>query len=409
MSLPLMDYKVTHVYHKNWFSKARVVINRGGTRSSKTYSICQQLIHWLCFGEIRNGHFLMEGRVSVFRKYRATSKVTVMREFEAIIAEYGLGKYIKKTKGNLNFTFKNRVVEFMGADDLAKVHGYKANVVYMNEADELDYNTFRQLDFRCTDFMIIDLNPKDPYTWINTKLEKKRARTKGDVETIVSTYKDNPYLTAAQISSIEYTKTEDPDYWNVYGLGQYGKVFGLVIPEIKIVAEMPDQLKYKGAGMDFGFNDPTTLIEGGVLNRKDLFLDEWLHASYMKTNDIDVTLRVMEFPRRELLIQADSANPGMIAELKDRRFKIQGVKKGAGSLLYGINLLNQYNIHVTERSANLIKEQTKYVYKVGKDGSLTNEPVDAWNHCWDGARYYGRGNLKPIVPINKRGQRHGTV
>ncbi|MEL6274588.1 MAG: hypothetical protein AAFU03_05775, partial [Bacteroidota bacterium] len=87
-------------------------------------------------------------------------------------------------------------------------------------------------------------------------------------------------------------------------------------------------------------------------------------------------------------------------------YNLREVRKGPGSIAYGLELLNQYNIHITERSIEMLEEQKKYAYKKHKRGDrvgqLTNEPIDAYNHCWDGARYYAMEMLKPIRRMRKR-------
>jgi len=87
------------------------------------------------------------------------------------------------------------MVEFFGADNEQKLRGSTRNILYCNEANELAWDLeFFQLMIRTTDKIIIDFNPDDEDIWINTELEQKRSIEVGDVEVIVSTYKDNPFL-----------------------------------------------------------------------------------------------------------------------------------------------------------------------------------------------------------------------
>ena len=67
----------------------------------------------------------------------------------------------------------------------------------------------------------MDFNPDDEDVWINTDLEQQRAITEGDVNVIVSTYKDNPFLDQSIVREIERLKAVDPMYYQIYGLGQY--------------------------------------------------------------------------------------------------------------------------------------------------------------------------------------------
>jgi len=64
--------------------------------------------------------------------------------------------------------------------------------------------------------VFLDFNPDDEYIWIKTELEDKRRLEEKDVRVIVSTYKDNPYLSPEEIKEIERLEKTDPVYWNIY-------------------------------------------------------------------------------------------------------------------------------------------------------------------------------------------------
>ena len=219
--MPSYEFYTTGTFNRNWISEKRIVINRGGTRSGKTFSICQQIAMWLMTGQIRDGQIIEKGTASIVRKNKTTVTATVLRDFEYILKEYGYYQHVTHNKTNRTYSFDGRMVEMFGADDEQKLRGYKSDILYVNEANELNYHKeFLQLRLRTKELIIIDFNPSDPYTWIKTELEDKRAHIKGDVETIVSTYKDNSTLTDQQIAEIEYLKETDPTLWHVYGLGE---------------------------------------------------------------------------------------------------------------------------------------------------------------------------------------------
>ena len=118
-----------------------------------------------------------------------------MRDFEEILYKHELYELVDHSKSEFTYSYHNRMVEFFSADNEQKVRGRKRNILICNEGNELNYkDEFYQLLFRTSDKIFIDFNPDDPTTWINTKLEQQRAEDKGDVEVIVSTYKDNTFL-----------------------------------------------------------------------------------------------------------------------------------------------------------------------------------------------------------------------
>lgn len=392
-----MNVKATHTYLQNWQTTKKIVVNRGGTRSGKTYSLCQMIMVWLLTGQIREGQSIPSGTCSVVRKYSTTITKTVQRDFHDILSEYKVLGLIEFNKTNRTYKYQDRMVEFFGADDQQKIRGYKANILFCNEVNELGYKTeFSQLLFRTTDVIFMDFNPSDPFVWVNEEIEQKRSAEKKDVEVIVSTYKDNPFINKAQKQEIEYLQYSDPELWKVYGLGEYGKVEGLVIPNITLIDEMPDDLRKVGGGMDFGFsNDPTAFYLCGIKNNREtkvteLYLDEQIYETGLTDSDL---IKIMKGTPKNLRIYADSAQPSTIEEIRRAGYNIAPVTKFKDSLKHGLQIMKRTRIFVTKRSIGMIKEQKQYKYKMLANGKYDNTPIDAYNHAMDAVRYYCLMNL----------------
>ncbi|MHA2096940.1 MAG: phage terminase large subunit, partial [Candidatus Hodarchaeales archaeon] len=306
-----MKKQPSNVYKKNWLTKGKVIINRGGTRAGKTYSIMYIFARWLITGEIRHKHFIKSGVASVVRKTLPALKATAQKDFEEIL--YNLKAFqvngVHQNKTDRTYSYQGRTVEFFSVDDQQKVRGRKRQILFCNEANELHYNTdFFQLLIRTTDLIFLDLNPSDPYTWINTELEQKRAHEIGDVDVIVSTYKDNPFLSKELCREIEGIK--DPQLRKVYVLGQYGTIKGLVFPKVRIVNEMPTGLRKKAIGLDFGYtNDPTAGVMCGILGEK-LYIDEIIYSRGLQNHQIAKRLP------KNVEIYCDSAEPKSIRDLQ---------------------------------------------------------------------------------------------
>jgi len=381
--------EVTNVYARNFHSSGRIVANRGGTRSSKTYSLCQLAIRWLLTGRIRKDQVIPRGVFSIVRKTFPALKASALRDVEEIIGTHDLHilKY-HKTDHTITLPGSGRVLEFFSVDDQQKVRSRGRKILYCVEGNELDYqNSFYQMLMRTQDLVFIDLNPDDPYNWINEELEIKRAQNRGDVEVIVSTYKDNPFLSSEHIREIEYMQKVDQELWQVYGLGEYGKVTGLVFPHVTIVPEMPKNLRDRAFGLDFGYsNDPTALIEGGVMNKNELYLDEHIYQTGLTNPELAGLMKSLGVGSQE--VYADASEPKSIRELCAAGLNVRAAVKGADSVGFGINTLKKFKIHITARSYNLQKEQRKYKWKVDRDGRVSNDPIDIYNHGWDASRYY---------------------
>jgi len=385
----------SNVFDYNWRSTERIVINRGGTRAGKTYAIMQILAVWLLTGYIRENELIGSGTASVVRKTLPALKATAQKDFDDIIDGLGVRGMLKENKTDRYYQFTDkhgtRTLEFFSVDDQQKVRGRKRQILFCNEANELNYDTdFFQLNIRTTDLIFIDFNPSNPYIWIKEKLEDQRALELGDVQTIITTYKDNPFLPESLVREIEAIK--DETYRKVYVHGQYGIVKGTIFPDVTIVSEMPKHLKKKAIGLDFGFtNDPTAAILCGV-HEGAIYLDELLYDYALTNQDISKHLKPYKCE-----IIADSAEPKSIEEIKRQGLRIKAAKKGADSIRAGIGILKQYELRITSRSTNLLREQKQYKYRE-KDGKSLNEPIDSFNHAWDAIRYYAL--LKLTRPNN---------
>lgn len=388
-----MNLDVTPVFTKNYACDKKIKINRGGTRSSKTRSIAQLSVLWLFTGQISRNKVIPKGVWSTVRQYSTTLDATVIRDFEEELHKQGLYESLTHNKTRRTYSYGGRMVEFFGADDDKKLRGAKRNILYCNEANELDFRTqFFQLLIRTEDDVFIDFNPDDENSWINTELEQKRQVEKGDVEVIVSTYKDNTFLPQSLIEEIEYLEKTDPEFWKVYGLGQYGKKYGLIFPDYTIVNEPSGTLI--GYGADFGFtNDPSTLI---AVYKQDggLILHELLYQRGLTNQDLSERYKSLGISQTDDII-ADSAEPKSIEELYRMGWNIQPAEKGKDSITNSIDILKRYKLSVTANSVNLLKELRSYKWAEDKNGETIrpNKPVDYLNHGIDAVRYLALNKL----------------
>ena len=383
---------INNVFSRNYNSTKRFVINRGGTRAGKTYAICQLLAKWLLSGEIRRGQHIEEGVASVVRKTLPALKASAQKDFESILDEWGvLGTQVTKRIVDREYIYKKRRVEFFSVDDQQKVRGRKRNILFANEANELNYQSdFFQLNIRTEDLVFIDFNPSDPYNWVKLELEDKRAHLEKDVETIKSTYKDNPFISDQLAKEIE--SITDPDLRKVYVDGEYGLVKGLVFPKVNIIDQLPKGLRKHGLGLDFGYtNDPAALCECG-LHQGGIYVHEWIYSTGLTNKDLHELILQAGLGKRK--IYADSAEPKSIEELKRRGLFVKATRKGKDSIRYGINLIKQYPLFITATSVNLLKEQKLYKWHSLSDGTFTNKPIDNFNHAWDCVRYWAIMNLQ---------------
>lgn len=389
-----MNLDVTPVFTKNYASDKKIKINRGGTRSSKTRSIAQLSVLWLFTGQVSRTRNIPKGVWSTVRKYSTTLDATVIRDFEEELQKQELYEALKINKTKRTYTYGGRMVEFFGADDEKKLRGAKRNILYCNEANELEFKTqFFQLLIRTEDDIYLDFNPDDENVWINTELEQKRAYEMKDVEVIVSTYKDNTFLPQSLINEIEYLEKTDPEFWKIYGLGEYGKIYGVIFPDYLVCDTCPANSSLVCYGIDFGFtNDPCAIIEVRAMGG-ELYLNELEYKRGMTNQDIGVRLKELSIQPQDYIV-GDSAEPKSIQEIYNQHFNIHPAQKGKDSIKNSIDILKRYKLNITSKSVNLIKELRSYKWSTDKNGSTINVPVDYNNHLIDALRYVALNKLQ---------------
>ena len=381
--------EATEIFERNYDSKSKLVINRGGTRSSKTWSLNQLCALWLISGNYGNEQYCHEGVWTTVRKYRTNLDGTVIRDFEDVLKAEGWYNSIDHNKTKKQYRYGKRLVEFIGADDEQKLRGAKRNILYCNEANELEYKQeFFQLLMRTENKIFLDFNPDDEQIWINQELEIKRAAEVGDVEVIVSNYKNNAFLPKSLIKEIEYLQETDKEFWKIYGLGEYGNISGLVYENVKYVDRMPD-CKLVAYGLDFGYSiDPSACV---AVYRKDdeLYLKEIIYERELTNQDL--AERLKPIVNRDEVI-CDSAEPKSIEEIYRLGLNAKPATKGRDSILNGIDILKRFKINVVN-SSNLRREFRMYKWATDKNGNSLQKPIGQ-DHLLDALRYVALIHLK---------------
>lgn len=370
-----MEVGVNVVYEHLEENTKRIVVEQGGTRSGKTYNI----LLWLIFGYCATHTHKL---ITISRKTFPALRASAMRDFFEILEYYDLYDPERHNKTNHEYIINNNTVEFVSLDQGQKIRGRKRNVFFGNEGNELTIEDWRQITFRTSELLIIDFNPSDEFHWIYDKV-----LTRDDVNFYITTYRDNPFLEQSLIDEIERLKTEDENYYRIYGLGQRGTARTLIF-KTSTINQVPEDATLLGYGLDFGFAaDPTALV-AVYETPGNLYVDEMLYKTGLTGQDIANTLKDLAIDKRKY-IYCDTGGGGsvIIEDLKRAGIRAVAAKKGRDSIADGIDLLRGYKLHITERSINVVKEYRNYKYKEDKAGNMTNTPIDLWNHAIDATRY----------------------
>lgn len=356
-------------------SDKRFRVHQGGTRSGKTYAICQYLAYLLTTDQ-------KPLTISIIRKTLPALKGSVYRDFISILEQTGIYYLGVHNKAENTFRYNDHLVEFLSVDEPQKIRGRKRNIAYLNEANELTIEDFRQINMRTTDYVILDFNPSDPIHWIYDDIISR-----DDCDTWITTYRDNKFLSKELVFEIERMRERDPDYWRVYGEGQKA-VFSArqIFNNWQFIpySEFPE-FDETVLGIDFGYsNDELAIVEVAKVNDK-LYLHELCYSKGMTNQDIANFLKDKGLD--DVLGFADSAEPKSIEELRRLGCMIKPAVKGQGSINAGISLIKEFDIIVSKESTNLAKEYSAYYWTELKDGTIINKPIDRNNHLMDALRY----------------------
>lgn len=367
---------VTYVFEKLLAAfvnpRIRGIASKGGTRSSKTWSTLQ-LLHLVC---VNSEKPLV---ISCVAATLPMVKRGMQRDFKAMLVTEGVWDENAFNKSEGTYTYPNGcMIEFFGVDNASKVHGSARDILFVNEAQGIPREIFRQLDIRTRKKVVIDFNPVKKF-WGETEFVGDRYVT------IRSTYKDNPYLTKEQVGAIEKNK-DDANWWRVYGEGETGGVEGTVYPAYEVIEDMPETYTGRCLGLDFGFvNDPTAIVDIRF-HGWDLYVDLLCYETGLLNSHIADYLTGNGL--NKLITVCDNAEQKSIVELQQRHIKAIPCVKGKGSVAGGIAQVKQFKLHVTKRSVKLLDELDNYKWiKDDSTDTYTNEAIDAWNHALDALRY----------------------
>lgn len=375
--------KTTRVFDKTskaWLDEPRYISSCGGTRSGKTFSILQLLFIFLVGIDTRGETPVV---VSVVSESLPHLKRGAIRDFKTMLQAEGVWDEARWNETDKIYTFANgSILEFFGVDNAGKVYGASRDYLFINEAQHIEWETFRQLAIRTRVRIIFDYNPTHTF-WANDKIEVRE-----DCICIHSTYKDNNFLTEEQVREIESNKA-DANWWRVFGEGQTGQLEG-VIYDFQVIDRLPADASslVEVYGLDFGYTaDPTALLR--VLcdtRRKVAYVDELLYRTGMRNSEIAAVMRSEGIPLRSVEVFADSAEPKSIAELASYGWNVKPCYKGADRAAQ-LSFVSGWKINVTKRSVDTLREGRSYTWAQDKDGRRLNVPISFNDHAMDALRY----------------------
>lgn len=381
-------YIATTATHKLLKLKQRIRGIAGGTSASKTISILQILIDKAQSDKTPK-------LTSVVSESFPHLKRGAMRDFLNIMQDHGYYKDQNWNRSDYTYIFETgSKIEFFSADQPSKVRGPRRDRLFINEANNIPYEAFDQLEVRTKDEIWLDWNPTNEF-WFYEEVIKRP-----NVDFLTLTYKDNEGLDKNIIDSIE-ARRENKQWWQVYGLGQLGEVEGKIYKDWQIIDDIPHEARLERYGLDFGYsNDPSAIVaiyyyNGGYIVNQVTFQKG---LSNKQLADI-----LMNQPKA--LVVADAAEPKSIDEIMSYGISIVAAKKGAGSVNQGIQWVQDKRMSITKRSVDVIKEYRNYLWQTDRDGKILNVPSHEFSHSMDAIRY-GMDSLRPREQAKPKREKH---
>ena len=367
-------FKRTTATNKILSLKKRIKIVQGGSSASKTYSILAVLIN----KAIQTPNL----EISVVAETIPHLRRGALKDFLKILKWTNRYYDDQFNKSLLTYQFKNgSYFEFFSADDSSKLRGARRDILYINECNNVTFESYNELAIRTKKEVYLDFNPSNEF-WVHTELKDEP-----DSDFIILTYKDNEALDQSIVEQIEKNKEKANtseywrNWWNVYGLGLVGSLEGVVFNNWKTIDILPNEARLIGVGLDFGYSvDPTSIIEVYSYNGQRI-VNEKVYRTGMLNSDI-----AKELPKN-VPVYADSAEPKSIEEIRRHGITIKGVTKGKDSINYGIDVMQRQDYLVTSNSTNLIKELRAYCWDTDKTGVRLNKPTGT-DHAIDALRYH---------------------
>ena len=349
-------------------SDKRITVMQGGSRSGKTYNI---LIWFIVKLLQENGKTL-----TIVRQSLPSIKGTVLRDFIDILGRLGIYDENNHNKTDQIYEMNGNIIEFVSADQPQKIRGRARDYLFCNEANELSYDAWMQLIMRTEGKIVIDYNPSDVSSWIYDMVIPR-----DDSDFYITTFRDNPFLPKELILELERMKDADPNYWQVYGLGERGLSQDLIYTHYKTTENFPEdgEVVY---GLDFGFNVPSAMVKV-VFKEGIAFVKEMLYEAKLTTNDLIDRLKAMELSKYDE-IYCDAAEPKTIEELVRNGFNAKPANK---DVTEGIRCVKGTPLTIHQESVNLLKELKSYRWKTDRNGNKLDQPVKFNDHIADAMRY----------------------
>lgn len=372
----------------------------GSAGSGKSYHITQKLIIRACSEQVR---------ILVCRRYGTTIRQTVFELFRQVLKAWKLAPYVKINESDYRITFPNgSQILFTGLDEETKLLSLAdISSVWVEEAFEVPRDLIEQLDLRMrgkadNQQIILSFNPISEQSWLYEFCNNPPP----SFFYHHSTYRDNKFLSAEYIATLEDLRRRNPQKARIYCDGEWGiNTDGLVLRNWKVEALDAPQLAQKyqhRVGMDFGYNDPSAIVESFYdPSAKRIYITQEFYKTGQTLDQLLEAVNTLGL--RKAVIQCDAAEPRTIDFFKRNGVAARPCIKGPNSVDARIAFLQNHEIVVDPTCKSVITELSNFSYerdrKTGKflDDHYTHEfshSIDALGYAY--SDIYTKGRIRTL-------------
>lgn len=389
-----MDWQLSEKQYKYLDDDTREIMIEGSAGSGKTTFACTKTIKYALE--------FAGARIGVFRQTLPALRKTAWLEIRELLMKYNIMFHENKSEGTITFP-NGSVISFSGLDDLKKVRSLNLDFVYIEQAEEVDRDTYQELKLRVRNEvskkyygqLLLVVQPEGKDHWLYDYFYVKEFG-----KHIHFHYTENPFLPESHIKSYEDLKLLDDELYRKYTEGKWGNLTSLIFSNYD--KEERGVFNYYTAGLDFGWNNPSCFLLIGWYDDEAYIVDE-VYQSEVTTAELISLVRGM-LDEHGLSVDdvdkvyADSASPEQMEEFYRDGFNVVPANKDVNG---GIQTVKMTRLHVASRCENTLKELSSYKWQKDMHGNVIDKPVKVNDHAMDALRYcvYGvRGLLSPDRP-----------
>lgn len=432
----MVDVEMTPTQRRWIHDRTRELLIEGSAGSGKTIFACYKVI----FYALENPN----ASIYIYRRTLPSLKRTSWKEIRNILYDLDIPYEENKSEGVITLgEHPNESKLYFGAlDELSKVRSINADMIYIEQAEELTSPEFYvELMLRLGrgeaskrkdgySQMLLVVQPESEEHWIykryheftdaTTEFERRKQESQytGELfpsyESILANiqkrrktahfhYSENLKLPKFQRDYYDNLKNEDYELWLRYSAGQWGKLTDVIYPNYDTVV-VRDTFDFYSFGADFGYNNPSCFLLQGWYDNEVYIIDEVYQTKLLNRELIDecdnMLFKHNLLPKKLSTGFGDAAEPDRIEEFVQRGYPME---KGIKDVTAKINTTKQTKIHIHPRCVNTLREIKGYKYRKNRDGVTLDEPVKVNDHAMDALAYgvYGvRGQLSPNKRIN---------